>query len=72
VRTVLLTGAAGQVGRSARRRLVDEGWRVRPFDMVTGGDLRDEAAVREAVTGCEHIVRPDVVAGDGEPSVETR
>jgi hypothetical protein len=33
--------AEGRVGRAAPRRLETEGWSVRPFDLLTGGDLRD-------------------------------
>src|SRR3954453_17428783 len=64
MRTVLLTGAAGQVGRVAARRLAGEGWNVRGFDVVTGNDLRDENSVTEAVRGCNAIVHAGAIAHD--------
>jgi UDP-glucose 4-epimerase len=64
VRTVLLTGSAGQVGRAATRRLEGEGWSVRPFDLLTGGDLRDEAVVFDAVSGCDAIVHAGAIPHD--------
>src|SRR5947207_12297634 len=64
VRAVLLTGAAGRVGRAATPRLEEEGWDVRPFDLPTGGDLRDEAAVFDAAEGCDAIVHAGAIAHD--------
>jgi UDP-glucose 4-epimerase len=62
--TALLTGASGRVGRAATRRIEAERWDVRPFDLLTGGDLRDEAAVFEAVEGCDAIVHAGAIADD--------
>jgi len=64
VSTVLLTGAAGQVGRASARRLEEDGWSVRPFDLADGDDLRDEAAVHEAAHGCDVIVHAGAIAHD--------
>ncbi len=64
MRTVLLTGSAGQVGRVAGPRLDDEGWLVRHFDLATGGDLRDEAAVLNAARGCDAAVHAGAIAHD--------
>lgn len=68
MRTLLLTGSAGQVGRAATPRLEAEGWRVRLFDLATGQDLRDEAAVLEAASGCDAIVHAGAIAHDSSGS----
>lgn len=62
--TVLLTGAAGQVGRAVSGRLEADGWDVRPFDLVGGHDLRDEGAVAAAARGCDAIVHAGAIAHD--------
>ena len=60
--TVLLTGAAGRIGRSLADRLPSHGWQLRGFDRVLApsvelvGDLTDPAALDEAVAGVEAIV----------------
>jgi uronate dehydrogenase len=60
--TVLLTGAAGRIGRSLTERLAAVGWQLRGFDRVPApsvdmvGDLTDPAALDEAVAGVEAIV----------------
>jgi UDP-glucose 4-epimerase len=64
MRTVLLTGSAGQVGRVIARRLETTGWSIRPFDLVSGGDLRDETAVIDAALGCDAIVHAGAIAHD--------
>jgi uronate dehydrogenase len=63
-RTVLVTGAAGCIGRAVVRELTARGVRVRGFDVVeaTGaaevvvGDITDEAVVRRAARGTSAIV----------------
>src|ERR1043165_3305598 len=63
-RQVLVTGAAGTIGRVAVRALQARGHRVRGFDRVAHpdladqvvGSLTDEAAVRLAVAGCEVVI----------------
>jgi UDP-glucose 4-epimerase len=62
--TVLLTGAAGLIGRVVGPRLEREGWSVRAFDLATGDDLRDEAAVRESARGCDAIVYAGAIPHD--------
>ena len=67
---VLLTGSDGLVGLALARRLADEGWEIRKFDLSTGQDLRDEAAVRDAAEGCQVVVHAGAIAHDsrGTPS----
>jgi uronate dehydrogenase len=69
-RTLLLTGAAGRVGRVAATHLAAGGWQVRAFDLAEGGDLRDEEAVAEAVRGCDAVVHAGALAHDtsGDPA----
>ena len=62
--TVLLTGSAGSIGRVVAARLEREGWTVRPFDLATGDDLRDEHAVRAAAVGCDAIVHAGAIPHD--------
>ena len=62
--TILLTGAAGGVGTILRELLPGYGYRLRPADVrpVPGAedalsfDLRDAAAVRDAVRGADAVV----------------
>ena len=67
---VLLTGSSGGVGRATQPVLAARGWTVRPFDAVDGCDLRDEAAVRAAMRGCDAVVHAGALAHDsaGPPS----
>lgn len=64
MRTVLVTGSEGLVGRSVVTRLGGEEWEVRGFDIVDGVDLRDEAAVSDAVAGCDSVVHAGALAHD--------
>ena len=64
VKTVLLTGADGQVGRASRPRLEADGWTVRGFDLLSGDDLRDDKAVLAAVAGCDAVVHAGAIAHD--------
>jgi len=64
VRTILLTGAEGQVGRSARLALEETGWSVRPFDLVNGQDLRDQTDVLNAMAGCDVVVHAGAIPHD--------
>lgn len=63
--SVLVTGAAGFIGKDSVRRLLEHGLKVRamsrragaPFDSIEGlelvqGDMRDEDSLRRAVAGC--------------------
>jgi nucleoside-diphosphate-sugar epimerase len=66
---VLVTGGSGHLGANLVRRLLDEGQQVRALERRGGsgealagldveiawGDLRDPAAVREAVRGCQRV-----------------
>ncbi len=58
---VLVTGAAGRIGRSLCADLPEHGWRVRGFDRspVDGGitgDIRDPAALDAALYGASAVV----------------
>jgi nucleoside-diphosphate-sugar epimerase len=52
------------VGRATRPALEAAGWTVEPFDIADGKDLRDEAAVRQAMLGCEAVVHAGAIAHD--------
>jgi nucleoside-diphosphate-sugar epimerase len=66
---VLVTGGSGHLGANLVRRLLDEGQPVRVLERigsggealagldvdVVAGDLRDAAAVRQAVRGCQRV-----------------
>jgi nucleoside-diphosphate-sugar epimerase len=65
--TVLVTGAAGGIGRVVTRHLADRGWTVRALDRVRGddapasvrwqvGDLADRAVAAAAVEGVDAVV----------------
>ena len=65
---VLVTGAAGAIGRSVCRELIARGHRVRGFDRVAPpktiegltdmrlGDLEDHEAVNDAVAGVGAVI----------------
>ena len=58
---VLVTGAAGRIGRSLCADLPEHGWRVRGFDRspVDGGitgDIRDPGALDAALDGANAVV----------------
>lgn len=62
--TILVTGAAGRIGRAAVRALASQGFHVRAFDIVPAagtpdvivGDITDGAVVRRAAEGASAIV----------------
>ncbi len=61
---ILVTGAAGRIGRAAVRELVARGHRVRAFDVVAAGgtddvvvgNITDPEAVRRAVEGIDVLI----------------
>jgi nucleoside-diphosphate-sugar epimerase len=61
---ILVTGAAGRIGRAAVRELVARGHRVRAFDLVAAsgtddvlvGNITDPEAVRRAVQGIDVLI----------------
>jgi nucleoside-diphosphate-sugar epimerase len=64
-RTVLVTGAAGSLGRRLLRRLAGDGWRTRALvhhravpdaDETLAGDLADAASLARAVAGADAVV----------------
>lgn len=64
MRTVLVTGSSGQVGRVVSTQLTDAGWSVISFDLLEGADLRDGEQVRAAARGCAAIVHAGAIAHD--------
>lgn len=64
MRTALVTGSSGKVGRAVASLLQREGWTVHPFDAALGDDLRDESSVAEAVAGCDAVVHAGAVPHD--------
>lgn len=55
--TALITGGTGFVGRYLTDHLQEQGWRVVPYDLANGYDVRDFERLRTAVDS----VRPDYV-----------
>jgi nucleoside-diphosphate-sugar epimerase len=73
---VLVTGAAGTIGRAVVRRLLtDPSWEVRAADHrsapgwmresceLRDGDLRDRDVARDAVDGCSHVIHLAAIVG---------
>jgi nucleoside-diphosphate-sugar epimerase len=73
---VLVTGAAGTIGRAVVRRLLsDPGWEIRAADhrpapewmrqscQLRLGDLRDPSVAREALAGCTHVIHLAAIVG---------
>lgn len=63
---VLLTGDRGIVGRPTRAALERDGHEVVGFDLASGDDILDAAAVRAAASGCDAIVHLAGIPGDRE------
>ena len=78
MRRVLVTGGLGFIGSAFSRRLAADGWQVRVLDNglrisagaelppeveVVHGDIRDAAAVRSAVAGCDSVCHLAAVNG---------
>jgi uronate dehydrogenase len=68
---VLLTGAAGSIGRLVRPRLRRLGWEVRGLDLETGGDadiaavdILDAEELDAATAGCGAVVHLAGIAGE--------
>jgi UDP-glucose 4-epimerase len=70
MRTVLLTGSSGGVGRAVVPVLRAAGWSVRTFDLAEGLDVRDPAAVLRNAQGCDAVVHAGAIAHDDAGSPE--
>jgi uronate dehydrogenase len=63
-RTILVTGAAGRIGRAAVRALAARGFKVRAFDVVNAGgtddvvvgNITDPESVRRAMPGIDILI----------------
>lgn len=55
-RRILVTGGHGFVGRALVERFRAQGHAVSSFDLATGGDVRDAAAVLRACAGMDTVV----------------
>ncbi len=63
-KAILVTGAAGRIGRAAVRELAGRGFRVRAFDVVSArgtddvvvGSITDRETVRRAVQGIDVLI----------------
>lgn len=62
--TVLVTGSSGRVGSHVVAALAASGTSIREFDLQVGDDLRDAAAVLEAVEGVEAVVHTGAIPHD--------
>jgi nucleoside-diphosphate-sugar epimerase len=75
---ILVTGAAGLLGRFVVQELLSNGYTVRGFDRRRGAadidwriaDVTDAAAVRDAVSGADAVLHiaavPNIWSGDGQ------
>src|SRR5262245_40307171 len=63
---VLLTGDRGVLGTVLRSALDAAGHEVTCFDLATGDDVRDAAALRAAASGQEVIIHLAGLPGDRE------
>ncbi|HJQ91912.1 MAG TPA: NAD-dependent epimerase/dehydratase family protein [Acidimicrobiia bacterium] len=79
---VVVTGAAGFLGRHVARRFRDQGWDVKGFDVTwfdepgvgfVQGDLTDANSVRTALEGCDVVAHigavGDVYLADRQPAL---
>lgn len=60
--TVLITGSEGRIGKVIVQQLRERGDEVQGFDVTTGGDLCDAAAVRAAVAGADAVIHAGAIA----------
>jgi nucleoside-diphosphate-sugar epimerase len=67
---VLVTGNEGLVGRAVERLLADAGHEVVGFDLASGADIRDCAAVEAAARGCDSAVHLAAIPHDSAGTPE--
>ncbi|MFT5086360.1 MAG: UDP-glucose 4-epimerase [Candidatus Latescibacterota bacterium] len=60
---VFLTGNKGRIGSVVERQLLEAGHEVVGFDIETGGDILDAAAVMQAMEGCDSVAHLAMVMG---------
>ncbi len=64
VRSVLITGSEGRIGRRLVTRFADEGVEVRGLDLRSGLDLRHLPTVEQTVEGVDVVVHAGALAHD--------
>jgi nucleoside-diphosphate-sugar epimerase len=64
VTRVLLTGHEGKIGRPTAVALARAGYEVIGYDIASGDDVRDGAALREAVRGCRYVIHLAAIPRD--------
>jgi dTDP-L-rhamnose 4-epimerase len=62
---VLVTGSAGFIGSHIVEALRERGHHVREFDLLSGADVRDEAAVTQCLTGVDAVCHQAAKVGLG-------
>jgi NADH dehydrogenase len=68
---VLVTGATGFVGRAVVDRLRADGHEPLPFSRLSGGDVRDPAALRRAMDGADAVVHLVAILDGSDAEFET-
>ena len=63
---VLITGSAGFIGKAVSRILTNAGHNVRPFDRVSGSDVKNKYCCHEAMRGMDAVIHLAGVLGTDE------
>lgn len=53
---ILLTGAAGILGKPLVAALVEQGYEVVPYDLKDGKDIHNQSRLDAAMTGCDVVI----------------